>query len=683
MIVETLSAISLFPGILVRVGEDMRQQLVILASAIALMATQPVCAQVTRVSDLSVNTKASDIQPIAQRHPTTAPNEETTEPEPEEIEILVTAEKFIESVQNIPISITVLTREDLEDAQIESFEDVARNTPNFFFLPSPSRDFVQYSIRGLGNANSSNRDAVGIYIDDVPYDYGGFLDLTLFDLERVEVLRGPQSTLYGRNSQAGVVNIISRQPTNFPEVGTALSYGNYNNLNAQLSLSDAIAPDRLFFRLSGAYNRRDGFVENTFLDEKNGDLAGGAARAQLLWTPSSEWNISLTGAYSGSNNDSAVYIPLNQSNIYRTEVNDRGYGLLDTNTQALKISYNNPSFQLTSITTRRYSDNKTETDADFTSADLVRVVSHYDSTLWSQEIRLQSPQADDKLRWLVGGYYESRDFNDFGSGLQASAAGAELFGFPAVGAESNQAQVSQTTYATFGQVDYKPVEPLTLTAGLRYESSKAYMDRRRIFEIEGGDTVPLGSTFNDVEQTDSELLPRFALEYRFNPNLMAYGSVSKGYKPGGLNYRTDSAESLNFEAERSWNYEIGLKSSWFDNRLTANLALFTNQVDNFQVAVFDDSLVSSTVVNAGVRINGIELELKATPIKGLDLIAGIGYADGDFTDYTNPLTGQNFDGNRLTYAPDYNYNLAVQYRSQGGIFARFELQGIGTYTNLK
>lgn len=160
-----------------------------------------------------------------------------------EIEILVTAQKRPELAQDVPISITALSQETLEDAQIDSLQDIANNTPNFSFFPTNAggSDFNYYSIRGLNNFNFLvSQDSAGFYIDDVPFDFGAFLDLGLLDLERVEVLRGPQSTLYGRSSPAGVVNIITRPPTNFSEFRVAGGYGNYNFREAQLSYSIAL-----------------------------------------------------------------------------------------------------------------------------------------------------------------------------------------------------------------------------------------------------------------------------------------------------------------------------------------------------------------------------------------------------------------------------------------------------------
>ncbi|WP_250126448.1 TonB-dependent receptor [Chroococcidiopsis sp. CCMEE 29] len=604
--------------------------------------------------------------------------EEMTAPESEELEIVVTAQKREENVQEIPISTTVIPQETLEDAQVNSFRDIAENTPNFSFFKG-SNAFSFYSIRGLSNSNFLSRDSIGFYVDDIPFDYGFFLDQNLIDLERVEVLRGPQSTLYGRNSQAGVVNVVTRQPTNDPEVRYSASYGNYDNRDFQLSLSGPIVPDKLLFRIAGAHTARDGFTENTFLDQDIDDRSNVTGRAQLLWTPSEDWNISFNAIGSYNDDGAVAAVPLSQSNPFRTQQDFDGFHELSTNAQALKIAYEGAGARVTSITSRRFSNSNRQDDGDSTAINLLRVISSFNSTVWSQELRVQSPDEEAPLRWLIGGYYESRAFNVLRTGFGLSAAGATVLGLPAAGDNLVEAELDQTVYAGFGQLDYKPIEPLTLTAGLRYESSRTEMDRQRNFFVAGSSSAITSGIFNNVEQSGSELLPRFAAAYRFSPNLMAYGSISRGYKPGGLNYQADTADLLEFDEETGWNYELGLKSSWFDDLLTANLAVFYNPINNYQVLQSDFTGFLSRITNAQVDITGVELELKATPVEGLDLVAGFGYVRAFFSNYTNPFTGQSFDDNRVPYAPEYTYNLAVQYRSPGGLFGRVELQGFGTY----
>ncbi|MEM0980346.1 MAG: TonB-dependent receptor [Cyanobacteria bacterium P01_H01_bin.58] len=604
-----------------------------------------------------------------------APVTELEEPEEDAIQVIVTAQKRPEAAQDVPISITVLSNEVLEDAQIDSIEGIANNAPNVFNLPSSPGNFSFYSIRGLGNSNFLSRDAVGFYIDGIPYDSGDFLiDTLLTDLERVEVLRGPQNTLYGRSSSGGVINIITRPPSNELEGQVAATYGNFDNLNLQLSVSDAVIPDVLRFRLAGAYAQREGFVKNTFLDQDVGDYREGTSTAQLFWTPSPDWTIAFIGSLNFSESDGFA----TQIEPFRSNQDEPGFVRLDTNAQALKITYDNPSFRLNSITSRRFSWFDRLLDADTTSADALLSPLTTETRIWSQEVRLQSPEATEPLSWLLGGYYESRNL-DFESSFDITPLGTAFIGSPFPGSDITQANLDQDTYAVFGQVDYQPIEPLTLTVGLRYESTTTRLDRERRFDVPGIGSLPSGLDIEGATQDSSAWLPRFALEYRFNPNLMAYGSISRGYRPAGLNYQTDSPESVRFDAETSWNYELGLKSSWLDDRLTANLAVFTNSIDDYQTVLFDNSFTTSTLVNAEARITGVEAELSATPLPGLDLTAGFGYIDNQFTSYTNPLTGEAFDGNRLPYAPNINYNLAAQYRSPGGFFGRAELIGFGTY----
>ena len=166
------------------------------------------------------------------------------------------------------------------------------------------------------------------------------------------------------------------------------------------------------------------------------------------------------------------------------------------------------------------------------------------------------------------------------------------------------------------------------------------------------------------------------MEYRFSPNLMVYGSIARGYRPSGVNFRPDNAETLTFESERSWNFELGFKSSWLDGRLGINFAAFYNPVKDYQVQEFDStSFVPVGIANADAYISGFELELRATPIPGLDITAGFGLADAEFTDFPDR---PDRDSNSLPFAPELTYNVGVQYRSPSGIFGRLELTGVGT-----
>ncbi len=600
-------------------------------------------------------------------------------PDSPDIELTVTAQKRPENAQDVPLSLTVIPQDQLESAQIRSFQDIANNTPNFSFFPTTagSADFSYYSLRGLNNFNFlASQDTIGFYLDDVPLDYGGFLDVNLIDLEQVEVLRGPQSTLYGRSSPAGVVNIISRPPSNQPEMGIIAGYGSDNQREFQLSLSNAIIPDQLSFRLVGAYNARDGVFDNILLNKPVGERSQISGRAQILWTPTPEWNISFNTYASDNDNGSPTFSRQNAPNPFQISQEVDGFNRLSTNTQSLKISYNGAGFRATSITARRFSNQVTLVGDNF-PGDLLQQDLAINSTIWSQEFRLQSPETADRWRWLLGAYYESRDFNVINDTFKYTDAGAAAFGLSAPGNNRISAEQNRQTYAVFGQIDYKPIPPLTLFAGLRYETAEADLARRRVFENTNGTVNQLSPELRGATLSSDEFIPRLGLQYNFSPNLMAYATIAKGYRPSGFNYRADIEDTRRFQEETSWTYEAGLKSSWLDDRLSANLSVFQTDVDNYQVLLTDDFGFFRNVTNANVKVTGLEFEVKATPITGLDVIAGIGYVDSKFKNYRNPFTGGDFSNNRVPFAPELTYNLAVQYRSSGGIFARAELRGYG------
>ena len=607
--------------------------------------------------------------------------EEEEEEEEDTLRIVVTAEKTPEVVQDVPISLTVLTEDELEDADITSLDEIAGNTPNFSsFSATGSRSFTFYSIRGLSNQNFGSRDPVAFYVDDIPYDYGSFIDLDLPDLQQVEILRGPQNTLYGRSSQAGVVNIITRKPTNELSFNSAVSYGSEENLDLRAGVSGPIIEDELFYRLSGSFERRDGFYDNSFINEEYDEKSGGTVRGQLRWTPTEEWDISLNASVEDYQDGSFPFVALDDGTPFDIEQDVNGFSELSTNSQSLKVAYLQPDFRVTSITTRRFSDQAADGDLDLTTLDAATNGSAFDSTVWTQELRLQSPEAADQLQWIMGGYFESREFDNNGAATVFGDDAAAIFGPTVIPGSSTflTSDSRSTTWAAFGQVSYRPIDPLSLTVGLRYENTDSTLSRlEQVFRISGFPDTPL-LAFNDVEQSTDALLPRFAVDYRLSPEATVYGTIARGYRPGGVNVFADNEASLRFGAERSWNYEVGVKTTWLDDRLGVNLSFFHNPVTNYQVATFDPlTLFTDSVRNADVSITGLELDVRATPVEGLDLIAGLGLVDAEFTSFIDPNTGTNFDGNSLPYVPEFTYNVAAQYRAPFGLFARLELQGVG------
>lgn len=388
-----------------------------------------------------------------------------------------------------------------------------------------------------------------------------------------------------------------------------------------------------------------------------------------MWTPSDAWEISFNTFLEDldSNTNLIVVSDFDPSEAFDIESDVDNSFERNSDTQSLRIAYTNLNFRATSITTRRFSSSEQRSDGDGSPLDIIENTNDFTGTVWSQEFRFQSPEDAEQFEWIVGGYFESNEFLNENDGFTFGSDAASI-GFPA-GANLNDGELDETIWAGFAQVSYHPVPPLTLTAGVRFESFGSTLKSLETTFTPPGSPSLTTFSVTDVEQDTDIWLPRFVVEYRPSPDLMTYGSIARGYRPGGVNFRGDETTLL-FEEERAWNYEIGLKSSWLDDRLGANLALFHTDVDDYQVLV-NDSLNIGRIDNADVSITGAELELRANPVRGLDFIAGLGISDATFTE------SGDFDGNQVPFAPRLNYNLALQYRTISGFFARAELQGIG------
>ncbi|MEM1255604.1 MAG: TonB-dependent receptor [Cyanobacteria bacterium P01_H01_bin.21] len=631
----------------------------------------------------------SAAQVNAQQIPEPSESEESEESEePEEAEeseeaeeplrILVTAERFEESLQDVPISITTLSSEEIEDiGSINTTSDISRYVPNLNIFKREVDTVAVYNIRGLGNSFLGS-PAVGLYIDDVPASEVISFATNLFDLERIEVLRGPQGTLYGQNTSGGVINIITKPPTNEWQVRTFAGVGDPGIYEGRLLVNGPIVEDNLFFRLSGAYRERDGFLDNVFLDTNPDTRQSFNGRLQLLWTPAEDWDISLGATYEDVNNGAPAVVSPSSPNLFEVEQDFDGESDTNANTQSLRVVHRAPDFTLTSITARRdWRQDPYIADFDQSPLDAFRgfVVQEIDQ--FSQEVRLQSPRdSASDWRWLIGAYYQTRDYDTEEAGTKFGQD-AGLFGAIPDSIDRQVADLDNQTYAVFSQATVQLSERLSLTGGLRLEHERRDIKRARFFD------TPLGSSEIEPRVEDeadwTELLPKLAVEYRFSPSLGAYASVTRGFKSGGFSPNSSDPEFLQFDPERTWNFETGVKSSWLDERLTANLALFYISADGYQVLRNFSPNVATLVNAADADIFGLELETRARPTDGLDLVAGIGVISTRFSDFIDPVSGQDFSGNEAPYAPALTYNLAAQYRDLGGLFGRVELQGTSSY----
>ena len=599
-----------------------------------------------------------------------------------ELEIMtVTAEKREENIQDVPASISALSEIQIEDAGIVSIHDMALQIPNLNVNTAGGRSQTFISSRGLIGSDNYNA-TMGFYVDDVDYGIAAAFDTELFDIERIEVLRGPQGTLYGRNTLGGVINIITRKPENQWEGKVSAGYGNYNSQDYRFAVRGPVINDTLFLGISGVKAKRDGFTDNIFLGTEPDDRDGTSGRARLSWLPTDRLEISFSAdAERVRDGEFFTYCRLDDLK-HEINFNKDGYYERDTNGQSLRVVYDAQGFKITSITSRRDFEDDNAADIDGSPADIMNTKFSFEDERWAQELRLQSPEDSGNHKWLVGAYYFKDNYKT-NVGYDYGADAVSMGYVPTPMTSYDLTDMDTEGHAFFGQATYTLFKRLGLTAGIRYDHEEKNQDYETYLEMMGM-IVPGSKTSMDDEY--NEWLPKFAIDYRWTDDLLTYVSMTKGYRSGGFNYCSIDPAFISYDPEYSWNYEAGLKSSWFENRLIANLAAFHIKWDDQQVLHYTSPMIA-VYKNAGESTSqGFEIELLARPVTGLQLIGTFGYTDAKFDKYRNPVfdyttgaqTGENnYDGKHIPAVPKYSYMLAAQYRHSLGIFARAELHGIG------
>jgi len=593
----------------------------------------------------------------------------------------VTAQKREENVQDVPASISVFSDIQIEDAGIKDTLDLTRFAPNVYVRHDTAQNKIV--IRGITSFIGSLYSPAGFYVDDVNFPLIYMHNPKLFDIERVEVLKGPQGTLYGRNSESGVINIITRQPDNELRGKIFGEYGNYDTEHGNVdsyrtggSISGPIVRDKLYLGLAGQWEDSDGFMKNEYDDdEEAGKIDRINGRATLRLTPTDRWDISLTAdAMDTDDNQGYMRFLDGPFETDRHAINWDGeyYWDQEGNGQNLRVKYEGDALNLLSVTGRRDYEEKIATDIDMSPFPTMGSYSVKDENeLLSQEVRIYSPTNHGPFEWLAGlyGFKEETDI-DF----------LDFLGSDRI------TDIDIKGYAVFGEGTYTFFDRLHLTAGLRYD----YID------LEGDQTYKFIDMMGDPQSIDfgkdfdnDEILPKFSIAYDFTDNIMTYVSVSRGYLAGGYHYsQATSEENFTYDPKYIWNYEIGTKTSWLDNKLMANLSAFYIDIKDKQVAEFDPILIVPEITNAAeAHSMGVELELQARPIQGLDFFAGFGYTEAKIDDWTatemDMMTYQfvtyDYEDKYLPDAPKYTYNLGIQYRHKIGFFGRVDLLGTGSF----
>lgn len=606
-------------------------------------------------------------------------------------EVIVTAQKKEESMQTVAVAVTAFSAETFNNAGMLNVEDLTRLTPGFT-MSTYNPVSPQPYIRGIGsNPSDAGSDAsIGIFVDEVYAGRAGGYSADMYDIERVEVLRGPQGTLYGRNVPGGAINVISKRPTEEMEGFLEVTGGDYDLWAAKGAISGPLM-DNVAGRLAFSTRKRDGHIDNVVTGNDLNDEDNKSVRGRLDFEPTDTFSIQLIAEYSKDDLKGpaarnyegisstllleslglgflAPVEPPTSSAIDTVELAVDGFAKREMKGYSMKMDWDvGDAMTLTSITGYRENDYSFEDDLMGIALPIFLNSADESSDQFSQELRLSS--SSDKLEWTVGLYYLEEDVDRLE--YWDLSYFDPIFGLDALGltaAVGYDQKNTTTSYAAFGQLTYSLTDRLDLTLGGRYsQDEKDFKLTTSGVEIGFGFLTPdpetgLAQPFSasDDESWDN-FSPKVALEYAATDDLFIYGTFARGFKSGGYNgLATDSLQaSTPFDEEQADSYELGMKADFMDNLVRLNAAVFYTDYTDMQVFFTSPSGLGIVIDNAAeATIQGVELELFVSPIDGLDISATYAYLDTEVDEFADK---PEVKGNQLARSPENTASLSAQY----------------------
>jgi len=589
-------------------------------------------------------------------------------------EIIVTAQKREQSLQDTAVSITAFSGDSLRRLNLTNSVDVASQTPNFSIgTPVGAGNNPSIVLRGVGlnDFNDNNESNIAVYIDEIYQSAMAGLTFQLFDVDRVEVLRGPQGTLYGRNATGGLVHYVTKKPTSDFDLYGDLSYGSHDQIKFEGAVGGGT--DTVMARLSVATNQADGYVENRVGKDPN-DADNIAVRGQILFQLAPQWSLLLNAHYSDSDALAAAYqhqgtagdgfdffgYKDTDGDVWAGDYDRTGPLQIENKGAFVDLGWQGDGIGMKWITGIENVEkfHQEDTDAgniDFGAGSLVRPDFVADTEQITSELRFFGET--ERLHWVAGGYYFDNEVD--GSGTRLDLSG--LFDV-----DFNVSYLQETTsIAAFGQVDYALTSRWEVTGGIRFtteEKDYTYVNRESNFDAFVYEFSP--ATAGDLASQDDDVVSgKAGLNFHANEDMLLYASISTSFKSGGFNSGfldpSLELENLPFGKEELVAYEIGLKSSFAEERVRFNATVFYYDYTDLQALTFEG--VSSFISNASdAEVKGAEFELFANPTDALEIGLGLGLLDATADGIALP-DGSVLSNRNLVLAPDVQFNAIGRY----------------------
>lgn len=591
-------------------------------------------------------------------------------------EVIVSgANSRLENLQTTAAAISVVGTKEIARLQLNQISEINSIAPNFRTYDDGSNGgFTLFASRGISTYDRN--PVIGIYIDDVPYFNGFTLPLALQDIEQIEVLRGPQGTLYGRNSLAGVIKVNTKQPTNKIQGYVKAGIGNLDAKDLAFSFNAPLVKDKLFLRASTNIVQRDGFVKNQYNNKDLQDRNIVDAKIRLKYLASDRLRFGLLYNVQRKESDAYSFVLTSPQRTLKDileeapfEVNfDSDVHRESTNQNvAFDINYDLKGFKVMSISALQHNSEYGLDEFDYSPFDIQYGVATGDINSYSQEFRFVS-QNDSKLNW-VGGilfYYNQQEQNTtFYTGTDIGLQNPSLQPYAPYTRE-DQTKDIQKGLAAYGQATYNFNNSWALTGGLRLDYEEVEI------EIDRSYTAPIFTGGYDQQSADFDAItPKLALSYKANDNVFVFANFAKGFRPGGINRFVVERVKAVFENENSTNVELGIKTTNLDNRLVLNLTGFYTKYKDQQVFTLIDlnnfMLGKDNITES--NIFGVELEAKANITRGLSMGLNFGYLYTEISEHIEyvpsysdgSVTEIDLSGNSLPVSPEFNGSVNLNY----------------------
>ena len=567
-------------------------------------------------------------------------------------EVTIKAEKVSSKIQEVPVAASLVPAKKIETEKIEEVADLSAKIPNLVVLDYGSKFSPSLFIRGLGMRRDAST-SVALYVDNIPYLQKSSLNFDFVDIANIEILRGPQGTLYGRNSMGGIIKVYTQDPkANFRSYIKA-DYGNYGQLKTYLNVNLPIS--KSFYSIFNAYySRGDGFFTNNYDNSKADKYDLYAGRYKLSYRPNENTKAVLAVNYEHSEEMGYAYAAYNGNTQTSGDVNynrPSSYNR-DLFSVGVNLEQKMPGFTINASASYQLMEDHLDLDSDFSASDFFFINQDRKHHTFYLEANIHS-KSDKKLKWLLGTTYFSQKANND----EIAFFGEDFTQMTQMPFDTYETVFTNNQplsgFATYGQISV-PLKKVELTLGARLDFEKIeleYTNQQIIPGIPAGDITAVNTNLKY-----NQFIPKASVAYKPCEYFTSFFTISKGFKAGGFNDPIDFPDDKTYNPEISWNYEFGIKSSWFNKQLIANLSLFYIEITDQQILknkhVQDHNAYVTNAAKSDSK--GFELDIIANINKDWQIFISYGLLGTRF------LKGE-YANNLLPFIPNYTFNIGSNY----------------------